>query len=135
MRLPETVYTAFGATSNALLCDSNSYDCDFDGDGVYDEVKVNWSIAGYLAGIPFKLIPTPNVFYYDGMRVNLPYDSTIRSSRINNTSFRFLPLTFGGNSFSPLASSSLTQHNSISANATIKTRNYQSLFTDTTNVS
>jgi hypothetical protein len=29
----------------------------------------------------------------------------------------------------------LTQHNSISANATIKTRNYQSLFTDTTNVS
>lgn len=136
LRLPLTVYTSFGADNNALLCDDISslfYVCDLDGDDVFNEVKVNWSLAWYYSGIPFKLVPTPDVFYYSGMRVNEPYDSTIRAKRINNLATHSLDLTFWS-TFSPIAPSSLSQQNSISATGSIRTKTFQALFTDTANV-
>ena len=137
IRLPPFVYINFNNIQDSLLCDGSSrtYNCDLDGDAVYDEVKVNRSLVWYYAGIPFKLIPTPDVFYYSGSQVNYPYDSTIRASTINNLVSYTLPLTFWAPPywFSPLISSSLAQQNSISATGSIKTKTFQELLSDTNN--
>ncbi len=130
LRLPRVVYSAFGNTIYAWLCDAAAepYNCDLDQDDMYDEVKVNRWLAWTYAGISFKLFSVPDIFYYSGMQVNEPFDSTIRASRINNLATYILPLSFW-NSFSPLlVSSSLTEHNSISATGTVKQMTFHDIF-------
>jgi len=86
-------------------------------------------------GSAFKIVPTSDVFYYSGNQVNLPYDSSIRASRINNLSAYTLPLSFAA-TYSPLSSSSLTHHNVISSLAAIvKGKTFHDLFVDPLEVS
>jgi hypothetical protein len=77
---------------------------DVDGDGVPDEVVVNWSLKGVDSlARTFKVVPTSDVFYYSGTKiVNYPYDNNIRMSSINKASAIASPgsLKFAG--FSPV---------------------------------
>ena len=61
--------------------------CDPDGNYLYDEVVLNWSLLG-IAAVPFKIIPTINIFYYGNTPnklVNYSFDNALRASVINDT--------------------------------------------------
>jgi len=112
LRLPPKIFSVFGWSWPADLCDSYvGVHCDPDRDGIYDDVVVSRSLEGRYAGQGFKIFPTISVFYYSGMWVDTLKDNAIRESIINaggNITFWpwFTPVSNGG---------SLTKHNVVSA--------------------
>lgn len=83
-RLPPKVHALFGDTPGKL-CDSYVGDCDPDGDGIYDDIALSWSMEWLYNGNGFKIFPTIAVFYYSWMQVDENKDNAIRESIINDT--------------------------------------------------
>ncbi len=87
-RLPPAVRSIFMVGGDPLLCTNVANPaCDPDGNYLYDEVVLNWSLLG-IAAVPFKIIPTINIFYYGNTPnklVNYSFDNALRASVINDT--------------------------------------------------
>lgn len=129
-RLPPKVFDDFvslSTASKALLCDSDQGDCDADGDTVFDDIALSWSLEWYYNGNGFKIFPT--IATVDA-HINEPRDNTIRESVINDSH----TITFANN-FTPIAGafshgSSITQHNVVSVDAAaIETTSFSDIFT------
>lgn len=134
-RLPPKVYAAFWWAPSASLCDSSLGDCDPDGDGIYDDVAVSWSLEGIYQESEFTISPTISVFEYTGgMQVDTYSDNAIRESIVNDSwgiSFSSEP------PFSPVANGTeLTYHNVTGIQAdVIQSLGFSNIFTDTTHFS
>ncbi len=111
LRLPPKIYALFGPQGK--LCDSYQGDCDPDGDDIYDDVALSWSMEWLYNGNGFKIFPTISVFYYSGMQIDTLKDNSLRESLINQTGV----LTWE-NSYSFVTNGqSLTKHNVVGADA------------------
>lgn len=116
-RLPPKIHAIFGYLP-WLLCDSYvGNDCDPDGDGIYDDIALSWSMEWLYQWNGFKIFPTIAVFYYSWMQVDTSKDNAIRESVINDTGIitldasslhQFTPIDNGAN---------LTQHNVVASDA------------------
>jgi len=84
LRLPPKIHSLFGETPGKL-CDMYIGDCDPDGDAIYDDISVSWSMEWLYQGQWFKIFPTISVFYYSGMQIDEYKDNAIRESIINDT--------------------------------------------------
>ncbi len=117
VRLPPKIFSGFGLSTQALLCDSIAgNDCDPDGDGIYDDLAVNWSLAGLYQGEQFKILPTVGVFYYNGMQIDAPNDTIMRESWINAT---WTGQAMFASSYTPVVNgASLAMHNVVSVDDT-----------------
>lgn len=131
-RLPPKIYSWFWWTDEALLCDTIMGECDPDGDGIYDDIALSWSMEWMYNGNGFKIFPTITVFYYSGMQIDETRDNAIRESIINETGV--IDFT---NSFTPIANGGdLNQHTVVGSDASIiETGSFSTIFTDTTNFS
>ncbi len=129
-RLPPKIFTIFWWSTPASLCDSYAGDCDPDGDGIYDDIALSWSMEWLYNGNGFKIFPTIAVFYYSGMQVDEPKDNAIRESIINNT----WTITFE-NSRTPIVNGShLTKHNVVAADANaIETQSFWQILSNSLN--
>ncbi len=85
LRLPPKILSGFGWSTPGSLCNVFLDDCDPDGDGIYDDIAVSWSLEWLYHGNGFKIFPTIAVFYYSGMQVDERMDNSIRESIINAT--------------------------------------------------
>ncbi len=125
LRLPPYVHSLFWSTPG-LLCYSYVWsDCDPDGDGIYDDIVVSWSMEWLYNGQWFKIFPTITVFYYSGMQIDTYKDNALRESLINTTGFLNFTTTF-----TPVVNGShLTKHTVVSQNASaIETNNFFNIF-------
>ena len=99
-RLPPKIFTGFWWLPLAFLCDSYLWNCDPDGDGIYNDTAVSWSMEWLYKGNGFKIFPTIAVFYYSGMQVDEPNDTVIRESVINTSGkidfIKFTPIPPNG---------------------------------------
>ncbi len=130
-RLPPKIHALFGETPGKL-CDSYVGDCDPDGDGIYDDIALSWSMEWIYNGNGFKIFPTIAVFYYSGMQIDENKDNAIRESIINDTG----DISFAASWTPILHGLSLTKHNVVASDASaIEWQNFQQIFNDTTNFS
>lgn len=127
-RLPPKIFSGFWWWTAALLCDSPAGDCDPDGDTIYNDILLSWSMEWYYHGNGFKIFPTIAVFYYSGMQIDDRLDNTIRESIINATGLialidTYTPVTNGFD---------LALHNVVGPNANdIERLNFKQIFTST----
>ena len=126
-RLPPKVHSWFGDVPGKL-CDSIVGNCDPDGDGIFDDIALSWSMEWMYNGNQFKIFPTIAVFYYSGMQIDERMDNAIRESFINDT----WNVSFG-NSWTPVINgASLTKHTVVSAEASaIEWQSFKQIFTST----
>ncbi len=125
-RLPPKIFTGFWWSPLAFLCDSYLWNCDPDGDGIYNDTAVSWSMEWLYKGNGFKIFPTIAVFYYSGMQVDESNDTVIRESVINTTGkidfIKFTPIPPNG--------WGLHKHTVVGADAsTIESLLFQQIFT------
>lgn len=113
-RLPPKIHTLFGDVPGKL-CYSIVGDCDPDGDGIYDDVVLSWSMEGFYLWNTFKIFPTIAIFYYSGMQIDTYKDNSIRESIINATG----DINFGvSNHYSFITNGShLGKHNVVGTDA------------------
>lgn len=122
LRLPPKIVSSFGWS---LLCDNSLNPlCDIDGDGIVDDITVNWFLDWLINWSPFTILPTISVFYYSGMQIDTRKDIAIRKSIINETWNLYFGNYYGSPSqdFNPIdnyfPNNTLNQHNVISTKAT-----------------
>lgn len=118
IRFPPKIQSWFwGIPASDLCYNFLGPDCDPDGDGIYDDIVVSWSMEWLYNGNNFKIFPTIAVFYYSGMQVDESKDNAIRESIINdwgeinigtNSAYAFTPIDNG---------SDILLHNVISSHA------------------
>ena len=125
-RLPPKIFTGFWWLPLAFLCDSYLWNCDPDGDGIYNDTAVSWSMEWLYKGNGFKIFPTIAVFYYSGMQVDEPNDTVIRKSVINTSGkidfIKFTPIPPNG--------WGLHKHTVVGADASIiESLPFQQIFT------
>lgn len=131
-RLPPKIFTVFWWSTPASLCDSYAGDCDPDGDGVYDDIALSWSMEWLYNGNGFKIFPTIAVFYYSGMQVDEAKDNAIRESIINATGV----ITFDtSHHFTPIVHwLGLTKHTVVAADASaIETQTFHDILLNNSN--
>lgn len=132
-RLPPKVHALFGDTPGKL-CDSYVGDCDPDGDGIYDDIALSWSLEWLYYGNGFKIYPTIAVFYYSGMQIDENKDNAIRESIINATGN--LDFSLGYSPLLPPRGAGVGKHNVVGQNADIiQSKNFTNIFTTTTEFS
>lgn len=103
-------------------------DCDPDGDGIYDDIALSWSMEWLYNGNGFKIFPTIAVFYYSWMQIDENKDNTIRESIINATGM--IEFTHSFSFLTPPHGVGLTQHTVVAADATyIEDKNFERIFT------
>jgi len=130
-RLPPKIHTLFGDTPG-LLCDNYvGTDCDPDGDGIYDDIALSWSMEWLYQWNGFKIFPTIAVFYYSGMQVDYNKDNAIRESIINATG----TIDFDLHDYSFITNgSTLDKHNVVSSNASsIENQTFSQILTNSSN--
>ena len=104
-------------------------DCDPDGDGVYNDVALSWSMEWMYNGNGFKIFPTIAIFYYSGMQIDEFNDNVIRESIINETG----TINFT-NSFTPiLHGEHLDKHNVVAQDADYITWNFETILSNLNN--
>lgn len=132
-RLPPKLYTSFGdlcATSVGAEFDSQ---CDPDGDGLYDDSAVVWTLEWLYKTNGFKIFPTMSAFYYQSNpTVNTSNDNVIRESIINETGV----ITFDDSvlhRYTPISNGSdIWLHNVVAQDATeIENQKFSNIFTST----
>ncbi len=135
-RLPPKIHSLFGDAPGLLCASSLGNDCDPDGDGVYDDVAVSWSMEWFYQGNGFKIFPTISVFYYSGMQVDTYKDNAIRESIINATGFITLDVS-SAHHFTPISNGTkLAQHTVVSPDASvIENQPFSQILSDTNNFS
>jgi len=114
-RLPLKIYNLYGK-----LCFDNSagaeFDpqCDPDGDGLYDDAALSWSMEWLYKANGFKIFPTMSAFYFQSTpTVNTSNDNVIRESIINQTGSILFE-----NTFTPIDNgSAIWQHNVVAEDA------------------
>lgn len=124
-RLPPKIHSWFGDVPGNL-CNSIVGDCDPDGDGIYDDAALSWSMQWLYNGNGFKIFPTIAVFYYSWMQIDDRMDNAIRESFINTT----WHISFE-NSWTPVINwASLEKHNVVAADASaIEWQRFKQIFT------
>lgn len=139
LRLAPKVSATFAAEDNGggveKLCDEDGNPtCDLDGDGIYDEVKVNRNLQGERSWASFSIIPTLGVLYYQWNQINYPYDNAIRASLINDVAKLDITNNYslfvnGENTYGAL----LEKHTVISSQAdSIEKISFQDMLTEDT---
>ena len=130
-RLPPKIHTLFGDTPG-LLCDNYvGAACDPDGDGIYDDIALSWSMEWLYQWNGFKIFPTIAVFYYSGMQVDYNKDNAIRESIINATG----TIDFDLHDYSFITNgSTLDKHTVVSSNAgSIENQTFSQILTNSSN--
>ena len=123
-RLPPKIHTVFGDSLGKLCDNPNGDNCDPDGDGIYDDAVLSWSMEWNYKGKWFKLFPTTAVFYYSGMQIDYPNDTVFRESVVNDT----WNISFAA--FSPISNGyNLNKHNVVGQDADfISWQPFQTIF-------
>jgi hypothetical protein len=120
--------------SDAELCDTNTDNCDINGDQIYDDVAVAWSMLWFHMGNDFTIYPREGIDYSQTPPWILPlYDNFIRESIINgggSIDFRYdyTPLSNGNGQ-------SLNRHNVVSFDASVSGHEFYEILGDWNNYS
>jgi len=132
LRLPPKIYSWFWVwfwwSSDAYLCNTNMDNCDTNGDHIYDEVAVAWSLLWFHAGNDFTIYPTDGVVRGDVPYIDRSRDTFIRNSIINsigniNFADSYTPVTNGNG---------LLKQNVVSFDASVISGDtFKEIFSDT----
>ena len=128
-RLPPKVFSGFGWSPKAELCNKTEYICDPTGNGIYDDDVLSWSVQWLYLGNDFTILPTRSVYYGNSQIVDYTKDNFIRESVINATGI----IDFNYYTLISPNGASLTWHVVVSSTASdIKNQPFSTIFSHDT---
>jgi hypothetical protein len=139
LRLPPKIYSSFWLWSwwplDANLCDTTDIDtCDINGDQIYNDVAVAWSMLWFHMGNDFTIYPTEGIDYSQTPPWILPFrDNFIRESIINSGGL--IDFTYGYTPLAGVNGQDVDKHNVVSFDTSVSVDEFYEILGDWNNYS